>query len=494
MARLIYYSFFGKVSSDDKLVQAYLNDGEEIKMSDFVNPDVIKQTDIVKFNKDCGDSSLKDACDNFNKYYVLSEKNVYVVNNTKKIYYGEKNFEEVMESLTGEKIKEQNNDELNKAYEDAVEFAKRQIEVRKKLDELEKKSENVNQEDNDKSVKKHLADLIEKKNKQIVLTGAPGTGKTYGVRKYIKGQLGEGYENSDRFKFVQFHSSYDYTDFIEGLKPLEINGEQCFKKMDGVFKAFCRKATELATEFEKYMNNIECVTKSKYTDIKDRNKWRVRLENEFGITYYFVIDEINRADLSRVFGEIMFCLEESYRGPRNKINTQYQSLKTYDADGKLMDGDVFADGFYIPENVIIIGTMNDIDRSVETFDFALRRRFKWEEVDAMESMEEDLGLNKDDNLYKRIYALNIAIEKNLGKDFQLGMAYFRKAKEQEEKFNAEEYAEEYYNDELKFILNEYVRGMNDKDDKLKDFEKFYADIKDVDKYINDNTSKADSKK
>ena len=322
------------------------------------------------------------------------------------------------------------------------------------------------------TVKKKLAKLLAANNKQIVLTGAPGTGKTYGVREYIKGQLGEGYENSDRFKFVQFHSSFDYTDFVEGLKPIEDeNGNTEFRRVDGVFKAFCRKAEKAIRD--------KIIDEKPPKDDPDKEQAKRNVAATATGYYYFVIDEINRADLSRVFGEIMFCLEESYRGPKNKINTQYQSLKTYDADGKLMDNDVFADGFYIPENVIIIGTMNDIDRSVETFDFALRRRFKWEEVDAMESMA-DLGLDEGDELYKqlykRIYALNIAIEKNLGKDFQLGMAYFRKAKEQVEQGDNFD-PETYYNEELKFILNEYVRGMNDKDDKLKDFKKEFTNAK-----------------
>lgn len=320
------------------------------------------------------------------------------------------------------------------------------------------------------TVKDKLAILLAANNKQIVLTGAPGTGKTYGVREYIKTELDEGYENSDRFKFVQFHSSFDYTDFVEGLKPIEDeNGNTEFRRVDGVFKAFCRKAEKAIQD--KIPNKINEDTIINGESLKDHPYFEQAKRNvaEAGY-YYFVIDEINRADLSRVFGEIMFCLEESYRGPKNKINTQYQSLKTYDADGKLMENDVFADGFYIPENVIIIGTMNDIDRSVETFDFALRRRFKWEEVGAMESME-DLGLDKNGDLYKRINALNKAIEKHLGKDFQLGMAYFRKAKEQGDNFDPETY----YNEELKFILNEYVRGMNDKDAKLKDFEQKFTD-------------------
>ncbi|MCQ2749017.1 MAG: AAA family ATPase [Clostridia bacterium] len=98
--------------------------------------------------------------------------------------------------------------------------------------------------------------------------------------------------------------------------------------------------------------------------------------------YFFIIDEINRADLSKVLGELMYCFEKDKRGPGNPVQTQYRNLKTYACDKKrelAKFEDVFVDGFFIPENVIIVGTMNDIDRSVESMDFALRRRFIFEE-------------------------------------------------------------------------------------------------------------------
>lgn len=263
---------------------------------------------------------------------------------------------------------------------------------------------------------KKIDEIFEEYNqKQLILTGAPGTGKTYTVRDYVKMQVGD---MEDRMKFVQFHSSYDYTDFIEGLRPVILgdNDTATFVRMDGVFMEFCRKAAKNTA------NN-----------------------------YYFVIDEINRADLSKVFGEIMFCLEESYRGPENTIKTQYSNLPTYyiDSDGKpqkyskpdnpdeIKDGeDVFCKGFYIPENVYIIGTMNDIDRSVESFDFALRRRFRWLEVDANDYMEESLkamGVDNE-NFCENIKAMNKIIsgeerkdllDTPLGKAYCIGAAYFK---------------------------------------------------------------------
>jgi len=94
--------------------------------------------------------------------------------------------------------------------------------------------------------------------------------------------------------------------------------------------------------------------------------------------YFFIVDEINRANLSKVFGELMYCLEKDKRG--KKIPTQYQNLPTCNANGEELKDDIFADGFCVPENVVIIGTMNDIDRSVDSMDFALRRRFEWREI------------------------------------------------------------------------------------------------------------------
>ena len=205
---------------------------------------------------------------------------------------------------------------------------------------------------NGKSIEEQLKDLISNGATQIILTGAPGTGKTRMAKEVAEKLNGKGYE------FVQFHPSYDYTDFVEGLRPIEDkdnagNTTMVFRKVDGIFKKFCREVVKQNAEEKKY---------------------------------FFLIDEINRADLSKVFGELMFCLETDKRGKDNAVQTQYQNLPTYDVKEKKYYGeddskDVFKDGFYIPKNVIIIGTMNDIDRSVESMDFALRRRFIWKEVE-----------------------------------------------------------------------------------------------------------------
>ena len=190
--------------------------------------------------------------------------------------------------------------------------------------------------------------------RQIIFTGAPGTGKTY-IAKKIAEELGAQLKDGKSYRFVQFHPSYDYTDFVEGLRPVQPNQPGMsgnnniqFAKLDGIFKKFCREVVELNKVNEEQL-------------------------------YFFIIDEINRADLSKVFGELMYCLEKDKRGADNCVATQYQTLPTCDETGCPISNDVFADGFYIPENVVIIGTMNDIDRSVESMDFALRRRFEWKE-------------------------------------------------------------------------------------------------------------------
>lgn len=232
---------------------------------------------------------------------------------------------------------------------------------------------------NGKSIEEQLKDLISNGATQIILTGAPGTGKTRMAKEVAEKLNGKGYE------FVQFHPSYDYTDFVEGLRPIEDkdnagNTTMVFRKVDGIFKKFCREVVKQNAEEKKY---------------------------------FFLIDEINRADLSKVFGELMFCLETDKRGKGNAVQTQYQNLPTYDVKEKKYYGeneDIFANGFYIPENVIIIGTMNDIDRSVESMDFALRRRFIWKEVEVTRDLLKN-SLTGILGEYKEKYKCNFECDK-----------------------------------------------------------------------------------
>ena len=286
----------------------------------------------------------------------------------------------------------------------------------------------INQNDNPMKKYSKYIELL-KENHNLVLTGAPGTGKTF-MAQAIAEEMGCG---KDEMCFVQFHPSYDYTDFVEGLRPIEkSDGQVGFERKDGVFKEFCKKAVK----------NI--------------------VDSEKNVDFVFIIDEINRGEASKIFGELFYAIDPGYRGKSDvRVKTQYQNL--------IPESDVFADGFYVPDNVYIIGTMNDIDRSVESMDFAMRRRFTWKEVTPTETQSMLDTLPCADEAKKTMNRLNeeIANTDGLGTAYMVGPAYFLKLGN-----NGGDFLR-LWDMNIEPLLKEYLRGFRKSDDILKKFSKVY---------------------
>lgn len=221
-------------------------------------------------------------------------------------------------------------------------------------------------------------------------------------------------------EFVQFHPSYDYTDFVEGLRPVKKgDGELGFELRNGVFKQLCKKAANDKT----------------------------------GANYVIIIDEINRAEISKVFGELFFAIDPGYRGKKGMVKTQYTNMQNEDTCMVSPDDP----SFYVPENVFIIGTMNDIDRSVESFDFAMRRRFIWVEIkadDRIEMFDNNIPDWKESAI-KKMQAINKAIEgiDGLNKSYNIGPAYFLKLKQYKGSFS------QLWDYHIEPLVKEYLRGL-----------------------------------
>ena len=213
--------------------------------------------------------------------------------------------------------------------------------------------------------------LLHKKN--IILQGAPGVGKTYAAKRLAYTMMGE--VDDSRVGFIQFHQNYAYEDFVMGYKPTEFGG---FKLQNGIFYRFCIEAA----------NNPEQ-------------------------KYFFIIDEINRGNLSKIFGELLMAIENECRG--TKITLAYSN--------KL---------FSVPENIYIIGMMNTADRSLALMDYALRRRFSFKELkpafmsNNFKRYQENLGSGLLDRLIQQIIELNNEIidDDSLGSGFCIGHSYF----------------------------------------------------------------------
>lgn len=197
-----------------------------------------------------------------------------------------------------------------------------------------------------------------------------------------------------------------------------------------------------------------------YKEIKSRKKKAAKaaVKREQRKNYVFIIDEINRGEISKIFGELFFAIDLGYRGETGAVSTQYANMHA-DSDEK----------FYIPENVYLIGTMNDIDRSVDSFDFAMRRRFRFIEIKANDRLEmlDQIGEKKEEAI-RRMTALNqeIANTEELNENYQIGAAYFLKL--QTLSFD------QLWTDCLRPLLQEYVHGMYDESGIMQRFEKAYG--------------------
>lgn len=327
-----------------------------------------------------------------------------------------------------------------------------------------------------------IDELISRGDKNIILTGAPGTGKTFACQSYAREQVTDflseckeqlnlktDHELKNEFKdisfvkTVQFHPGYDYSDFIEGLRPKRDRNSNTiiYDRKDGIFKNFCRQVVKF-NENHKYANLAESAK------------------------FFFIIDEINRGEVSKIFGEAFSMIETDKRAPvdiesekvTNKVDTQYSSL----IEDK--DKDPFQNGFYIPENVYILATMNEIDRSLEAMDFAFRRRFSWLTVNVQDTLNEIIVNSVLDDctnsvskhmseIEKSFNELNKLIKKNLGPDYMLGGSYLTSLKNSS-KTSVKTLKEELWNNHLEPIIKDYIKGS---EDKIEDYKAKFVDSK-----------------
>lgn len=237
--------------------------------------------------------------------------------------------------------------------------------------------------------------LLLKKN--VILQGAPGVGKTFAAKRLAYSIMGE--TDDSRIEFVQFHQNYSYEDFVMGYRP---NGTE-FRLKTGIFFNFCQKAA-----------------------------------NDPSNKYFFIIDEINRGNLSKIFGELLMLIENDKRGKEWSVALAYGN-DSAENDGQEDTVSAIPQRFSVPENIYIIGMMNTADRSLAMIDYALRRRFSFFEMKpafdsaGFKDYQKAVGNVKFDELIKTIKELNGSIEKDsaLGPGFQIGHSYFCNSKPDE---------------------------------------------------------------